>query len=149
MRKLDRAIGIVLGLALGAGLVAGFVFWGSNETIDNAAIGNGSSRPDRGQAGGGSQEPPVRTVRIEGCAPPYAAGAPTYDYERGDRVRLRVLSDGTCGLELLGYGIERTVTAGEPALIAFRATRAGNFPLIVTASHIGVADIRVGAGPGL
>ena len=32
-------------------------------------------------------------------------------------------------------------------MISFKASKPGNFPLVVTASHIGVAEIRVGAPP--
>jgi hypothetical protein len=37
-RVLDRTIGIVLGVILGLAVVAGFVFWGSEGTIDAPRI---------------------------------------------------------------------------------------------------------------
>ena len=47
------------------------------------------------------------------------------------------------GVELLGYGIATTIESGKPSVISFKATKTGNFPLIVSASHIAVAQIRV------
>jgi len=85
----------------------------------------------------------VRTVQVIGGAPPETGPAELH-YRKDGLVRLRVDSDLTIDLELLGYGISRTVDAGQPELIRFRATKAGNFPLIVTASHIDVARITVG-----
>ena len=58
-----------------------------------------------------------------------------------------MVSDGTVGVELLGYGIERTITAGEPALIRFNASKPGDFALVVAASRIDVARISVGTPP--
>ena len=52
-------------------------------------------------------------------------------------------SDETIDVELLGYGITMTATGGTPTQISFTATKTGNFPLIVTASHIAIAQIRV------
>ena len=74
---------------------------------------------------------------------PPAGGPAELHYRNGDLVRLRVVSDTTQGLELLGYGISRTVPAGNPTLIRFRASRTGNYPLVLTASHIDVARITV------
>ena len=142
MPKLDRLVGILLGVILGAGIVTAFVFWGSEDAIDNAAIGNGNGTKAHHAPAG---PPPIQTVHVIGGAPP-ETGAPTFDYRPGDRVRLRIESDGTVALEVVGLGIDRTVTGGQPTLIEFKATKAGNFPIIVTASHIGVANVRVGMG---
>lgn len=148
MRWLDRIIAVVLGLILGAGIVVGFVFWGSEKLVDAPSLGSDAGGGGRHNGGGGRPEPPVETVHVVGCAPP-ETGAPTLDYRKGDHVRIEVISDSTCGLQVFGYGVARTVPANQPTLLEFDATRQGNFPLIVTASHIGVADIRVGGGPGL
>jgi hypothetical protein len=89
----------------------------------------------------------VATVRVIDGAPP-ASGPAELQYGKDDLVRLRVISNGTVGVELMGYGIGRTIEAGTPALIRFVASKPGNFPLVVTASHIDVARITVG-GPTL
>ena len=156
MRWLDRIIAVVLGLILGAGIVVGFVFWGSEKLVDAPSLGSDAGGGGHNAGGGrgghnagtGRPEPPVETVHVVGCAPP-ETGAPTLDYRKGDHVRIEVVSDSTCGLQVFGYGVARTVPANQPTLLEFDATRPGNFPLIVTASHIGVADIRVGGGTGL
>ncbi len=145
MRWRDRVIGIVLGLIVGVGIVTAFVFVYSEQTVDAPSIsGNGGGGQARGGGAGKPSPPPVATVRVIDGAPP-ASGPAQLHYGKGDLVRLRVISNGTVGVELMGFGISRTIEAGKPAMISFKASKPGNFPLVVTASHIGVAEIRVGA----
>jgi hypothetical protein len=146
VRWRDRVIGIVLGLILGVGIVAGFVFIYSEETVDAPSISAGGG--GGGHAGGRSSAspPPVATVRVVDGVPP-ASGPAELHYHRDELVRLRVVSDATVGVELIGYGIERTVAAGDPTLIRFRASKPGNFALVVAASRIDVARITVGTRP--
>jgi hypothetical protein len=160
MRWPDRALGIVLGAVLGVGIVAVFVFVYSEQTVDAPSISGGQAGGNAGgggQAGGGGSgggqsrghaatPPPVATVRVIGGAPP-ASGPPELKYHQGDRVRLRVVSDVSLAVQLLGYGISRTIGANQPTLLEFKAQKKGNFPLIVTASHIDVARITVGRPP--
>ena len=47
----------------------------------------------------------------------------------------------------MGYGIERTIAAGEPALSRFKASKPGDVSLVVSASRIDLARISVGAPP--
>jgi hypothetical protein len=146
VRWRDRVIGIVLGLILGVGIVTGFVFIYSEETVDAPSIsaeGGGGARGG-GQASG--TPPPVATVRVIDGVPP-ASGPAELHYRRDEVVRLRVLSDATIAIELIGYGIDQTIAAGEPALIRFKASKPGSFPLVVAASRIDVARITVGAPP--
>ena len=85
---------------------------------------------------------PVATVQVIGGAPP-ASGPAHLDYHQGDRVRLRIDSDATVGLELLGYGIARTVAAGTPAADRLRRLEARQFPADRRGiSHRGRADSR-------
>jgi hypothetical protein len=148
VRWRDRVIGIVLGLILGVGIVTAFVFVYSERTVDAPSIsrkeGSGQAR---GGGGGKPSPPPVETVRVIDGAPP-ASGPAQLHYDKDELVRLRVISNGTVALELMGYGIDRTVEAGKPETISFKASKPGNYPLVVTASHIGVAEIRVG-GPSV
>jgi hypothetical protein len=143
----DRVIGVVVGLIVGVGIVTGFVFLYSEETIDAPSI---SDEGAEGQTGGGRQGstslPPVATVRVIDGVPP-ASGPAELHYRPNEVVRLRVVSDGPVGVELLGYGIERTIAAAEPALIRFKASKPGDFPLIVTESRIDIARISVGTPP--
>lgn len=146
MRWRDRVIGIVLGLILGVGIVVGFVFIYSEKTVDAPAISGGGGGEARGGGQSAGTLPPVATVRVIGGAPP-PSGPAELHYRRDEVVRLRVVSDATVGLELIGYGIDRTIAAGKPALIRFKASKPGNFPLIVAASRIDVARITVGVPP--
>ena len=148
MRWHDRVIGIVLGLILGVGIVTGFVFIYSEQTVDAPSISSeGGGDQARGGGQGSGSPPPVATVRVFDGAPP-ASGPAELHYRRDEVVRLRVVSDGTVGVELTGYGIDRTIEAGKPALIRFRASKPGNFALVVTASRIDLARVTVG-GPTL
>jgi len=153
MRRLDRVLGIGLGIVLGIGIVVVFVFFGSEQTIDAPRINQGAQTaghgtpsrhhaPRRHHARKPSPPPPPAAVTISGGAPP-ASGPAHLDYHQGDRVRLRITSDSAVTVELLGYAITTTAAAGTPTQIAFTAGKTGNFPLIVTASHIAVAQIRV------
>ena len=137
----DRAIAIVLGLALGVAVVAGFVFLGSESTIDAPRIsGVDTGKPP--PASGGVATP----VRIIGGAPP-ASGPVRLLVHRGQEVRLRIVSDAAIGtIEVLGLGVTQTIEAGTTDL-SFKAARVGQFPVIVTASHIGVASVRVTGAP--
>jgi hypothetical protein len=140
----DRVIGIVLGLILGVGIVTGFVFIYSEETVDAPSISSEEGSGGAGGEGQGSSSPsPVTTVRVIDGLPP-ASGPAELRYRRDELVRLRVVSDGTVGVKLMGYGIDRTIAAGEPALIRFRASKPGNFPLVVTESLIHIARLTVG-----
>jgi hypothetical protein len=143
----DRIIGIALGVILGVGVVVFFVFVYSDRTVDAPSLSRGAS----GGRGGGGSAPsgpaPVATVRVTGGAPP-PSGPAELRYDKGGLVRLRVVSDLEESVELIGYGIRRTVPANEPARIRFRASKAGNFALIVTSSNIDVARITIGA-PGM
>src|SRR6266511_4171146 len=124
MRWRDRLNGVVLGAIIGIGIVTAFVFLYSEQTVD--------------------APPPIAHVSVIGGAPP-TTGPAELHYRKGDVVRLRVTSDASIGrLVLLGYGISFNVAADEPELIRFKASKAGNFPLIVAVSHIDVARITVG-----
>jgi hypothetical protein len=137
MRWRDRLIGIVLGAVLGVGIVTAFVFLYSEQTVDAPSLSNHGKSGER-------RAPPVRTVHVVGGVPP-SSGPAELHFRKDDLVRLRVVSDAAVDVELLGYGITRAVPAGEATPIRFRASKAGSFPLIVSASHIDVARITIGA----
>jgi hypothetical protein len=138
----ERVIGIVLGLILGVGIVTAFVFMYSEDTVDAPSISRSRAGGEDAQAGRAPLPPPVETVRVISGAPP-PAGPAKLHFRTGEVARLRVVSDATVALELVGYGIARTVQAGTPELIRFKASKPGNFPLVVAPSSIGIAEIRV------
>ena len=47
MRARDRAIGITLGILLGLAIVIGFVFLGSEDTIDDPSISGGTATKEK------------------------------------------------------------------------------------------------------
>jgi hypothetical protein len=147
VRWRDRVIGIVLGLILGAGIVTAFVFIYSEETVDAPSISRNGTSHRAGRDGGGPAPGAVATVRVINGAPP-SQGPAALHFDRDQIGRLRVVSDRTVDVELTGYGITRTVEAGKPALIRFRASVPGGFALVVAGSEIAVAQIRVG-GPSV
>lgn len=79
-------------------------------------------------------------MRVIGGAPP-PAGPARLHFWRGGRVRFRVASDIPIEVVIRGYGLRTAVDGVQ--LISFRAARAGVFPVIVAASHIAIASLRV------
>jgi hypothetical protein len=155
LKARDRIVGILLGVVLGIGIVTAFVFLGSESTIDAPRLdkktgSGGTTTSSARQPGGGGKathragpaRTPVRTVEVIGGAPP-ASGPAHLDYHQGDRIRLRIQADGAYALEVLGYGVAATTQAGGSVPLEFTAAKRGNFPVIVTVSHIAVAQIRV------
>ena len=136
-RALERATGILLGIVLGVGVVTAFVFLGSETTIDAPRISGVDVHPRSGLPLPGGRIPTVRAV---GGAPP-PAGPARLQFERGETVRFRILSDAPIEIEIPGYGVRANVDTAR--VISFRADRAGAFPVVVSASHIGIATLRV------
>jgi hypothetical protein len=136
---LDRSIGIVLGLALGIGVIVIFVFESSEDTIDPARI----SGVDAGSVGPGSQQGPARVplVRVIDGKPP-ASGPVQLDFKQGQTARFVVGSDQAIQIEVPGYGVTRTVGPGR-TLVAFKTTKRGQYPLVVSVSKIDIASLRV------
>ena len=79
-------------------------------------------------------------VRVIGGAPP-PSGPPRLDFKQGRKVRFRVVTDIPVGIEIPGYGVSETIDSD--STLSFRATRIGQFPVIVAASHIAIATLRV------
>ena len=137
-RALERAVGIFLGICLGIGVVAAFVFLGSEGTIDAPRISGVEEQPKPGLPLPPHPQTPV--VRVIGGAPP-PSGPVRLRVQRGERVKFRVVTDVPIGIEIPGYGISETVESGQT--LSFRARRAGQFPIIVSASHIAIATIQI------
>jgi len=134
-----------LGVCLGIGVVVFFVFVYSERTVDAPSLSRGAQAggPKAAGRGGGNARPRVATVRVIGGTPP-SSGPAELHYRKGDLVRLKVVSDLEERVELIGYGISRTVPPNRPTPIRFEATKAGSFALILSASHIDVARITIG-----
>ena len=138
-RWLDRIIGVLLGLVLGIGVVAIFVFKGSEGTIDAPRIsGINSGQPRPGLPLWSARVPLVRVI---GGAPP-SSGPVRLDFKQGRTARFVVGSDQQVGIEIPGYGVSRTVGPGR-TLVAFKASKRGQYPVVVSASHIDIATLQV------
>jgi len=138
-RWLDRIIGVVVGLVLGIGVIVVFVFKGSEGTIDAPRIsGIDTGQPRPGLPLGGPRLPLVRVI---GGAPP-SSGPVRLDFKQGRTARFVVGSDQQIGIEVPGYGVSRTVGPGR-TLISFKASKRGQYPVVVSASHIDVATLHV------
>ena len=135
-RWLDRTVGVVLGLALGIGVIVLFVFEGSEGTIDAPRI---SGIEGTQQGGGGAQRVPLVKV-IAGKPPP--SGPVRLDFKKGARARFVVQSDQELGIEVVGYGVSRTVNPGR-TLVSFKASKSGQYPIVDSASEIAIANLRV------
>lgn len=152
----ERILGIVLGVILGVAVVVVFVFVYSEQTVDAPSIsddapkapreGAKGSERDRGLPRDTGRPTPVAAVRIIGGAPP-PSGPVQLRYRKGEEINLRVISDQTVRLQALGLGTSTTVHAGQPLGWGFKASKTGDFPLLVLPSHIDVATITVRA-PG-
>lgn len=144
-RWLDRIIGVALGLVLGIAVIIVFVFYGSEGTIDAPRISGvdtgkpGTGQPKSGLPLGGPALAPL--VRVIGGAPP-PSGPVALHFRQGGAARFVVGSDGPVGIEIPGYGVSRSVGEGRTT-VAFRASKAGQYPVVVSVSHIAVATMHV------
>jgi hypothetical protein len=139
-RWLDRTIGVVVGIALGLGVIAFFVFESSEDTIDAARISGIDARTGtgRGQPEPGEQVQLVRV--IDGKPPP--SGPVRVDFTKGEKARFLVDSNAPIGIEIPGYGVSRSVGTGR-TLVSFKTKASGQYPILVAASKIDVATLRV------
>jgi len=169
-RWTDRILGIGLGLALGLGVLAYFVFVHSEGTLDapqinegggagqttggqpgaaeGAAPGAGEAAPGEGGAKGGTGQgaakppaKPVPVVRVIGGAPPTSSGPKQLVFHKGEKVRFEIETSEPFAFEIRGLGIQKSIEAS--SIISFEATKAGQFPVIATATMIGVADLLI------
>ncbi|OJU85955.1 MAG: hypothetical protein BGO11_18215 [Solirubrobacterales bacterium 70-9] len=167
-RWTDRIIGIVVGVVLGLGVLVYFVFVHSEGTIDAPKIHeNGSAEtpppaesgtpelPAEGEPagkpaeegegkGGKSAKPakkPIPVVEVFGGAPPQESGPKQLHFVKGERAQFIVETNEPFSFEIKGLGITESIE--HTATISFNATRTGQFPVVATATLIGVADIQI------
>jgi hypothetical protein len=164
----DRIIGILVGVALGLGVLVYFVFVHSEGTIDAPKINATESGQTTGSSGevpgeglpahpGSPEEPgeespkpgskskpktkPVPVVKVIGGAPPAGAGPKQLNFTKGEKVSFEIDTDEPFSFEIKGLGITQSIEGS--SIISFEAKKAGQFPVIATATLIGVADLLV------
>ena len=120
---------------LGLGVVAAFVFLGSEETIDAPRLSDGSATAPAPPSSAG-----LPIVRVVGDAPP-ASGPTELEVERGAQARFRIVSEDPIVVEVPAYGIRRRVDGS--LVVGFRASRAGRFRVIVAGPDVAIASLRV------
>jgi hypothetical protein len=163
-RWVDWVLGIGLGLVIGLGVLVYFVFVHSEGTIDAPKVNEGGATagqtttggsttptpPAEGTEGTGEGEAPGRPqptkkpvpiVKVIGGAPPTAAGPKQLTFRKGEKVRFEIETDEPFSFEIKGLNIQQSIETS--SIISFKATTAGQFPVIATATLIGVADLRI------
>jgi hypothetical protein len=172
-RWTDRILGIAVGILLGLGVLVYFVFVHSEGTIDAPKVNSsgsgqtagGESLPGEGESNerngtlpahpGSPEEPaeeapkpknepkvkPVPVVKVIGGAPPIGAGPKQLDFTKGEKVRFEIDTNEPFTFEIKGLGITQSIE--KSSVISFKATEAGQFPVISTTTLIGVADLLI------
>jgi hypothetical protein len=167
-RWTDRIVGIAVGVALGLGLLVYFVFVHSEGTIDAPSIDEGGKpaatlpaypgspeEPAQGGPSGGGQNgkqgegrqgttettKAVPVVRVIGGAPPTGSGPKQLHYKKGERASFVIETSEPFSFEIKGLDITESIEG--TTKISFNATKVGQFPVIATATLIGVADIQI------
>jgi hypothetical protein len=166
-RWTDRIIGITIGVVLGLGVLVYFVFVHSEGTIDAPKIngtesgqtpGESSQTPGESppahpsspeQPGGESkssrnpqkQTRPVPIVKVIGGAPPTGSGPMQLNFKRSEQIRFEIETDEPFSFEIRGLGVKQSIESS--SIISFKAHKSGQFPVISTATLIGVADLLI------
>ena len=160
-RWTDRILGIAVGILLGLGVLVYFVFVHSEGTIDAPKVnssGSGQTLPAEGALPahpGSPEEPaeeapkpesepkqkPVPVVKVIGGAPPIGAGPKQLNFTVGEKVRFEIDTDEPFTFEIKGLGVTQSIE--KSSIVSFKATKAGQFPVISTTTLIGVADLLI------
>jgi hypothetical protein len=162
-RWTDRILGISVGILLGLGVLVYFVFVHSEGTIDAPKVnssGTEQTLPGEGtlpEHPGSPEEPakeaqkskkkpkpppkPVPVVKVIGGAPPIGAGPKQLDFTKGEKVRFEIDTNEPFTFEIKGLGVTQSIE--KSSVISFKATKAGQFPVISTTTLIGVADLLI------
>ena len=162
-RWTDRILGIAIGVLLGLGVLVYFVFFHSEGTIDAPKVNSSGAQQTLPSEGtlpahpGSPEEPaeeaqkpkakpkpqkkPVPVVKVIGGAPPIGAGPKQLSFTKGEKVQFEIDTNEPFTFEIKGLGITQSIE--KSSVISFKATKAGQFPVISTTPLIGVADLLI------
>jgi hypothetical protein len=166
-RWTDRIIGITVGVLLGLGVLVYFVFVHSEGTIDAPKIsgtesgksssevpgesppahpGSPEQKPATGESGTTETESknnpkPIPVVKVIGGAPPTGSGPKQLHFKKGEKVRFEIETNEPFAFEIRGLGVSQSIESS--SIISFKATKSGQFPVIASATLIGVADLLI------
>jgi hypothetical protein len=115
---------------------------GSGGQEGAGAQSQSGTAPESGGSGQeGEAEKPVPVVKVIGGAPPEGSGPKQLHFTKGEEVRFEIETSEPFSFEIKGLGITKSIPGS--STISFEATRAGQFPVIATATLIGVADLLI------
>ena len=80
-------------------------------------------------------------VKVIGGAPPIGAGPKQLNFTKGEKVRFEIDTNEPFTFEIKGLGVTQSIE--ESSIVSFKATKAGQFPVISTTTLIGVADLLI------
>jgi hypothetical protein len=151
-RWTDRIVGILVGVLLGLGVLVYFVFVHSEGTIDAPKVNEGKEQatvpppapeqPETEPKKKSTPKPkPIPLVQVIGGAPPEGSGPKELHFTKGEKVRFKIETSEPFSFEIKGLGINQSIES--TSTISFEATKAGQFPVIATATLIGVADLLI------
>jgi hypothetical protein len=153
-RWTDRIVGILVGVVLGLGVLVYFVFVHSEGTIDAPKVNEGKEQSTVPAHPGSPEEPaeapkkkpkpkpkPIPVVEVVGGAPPEGAGPVQLHFTKGEKASFVIETSEPFSFEIKGLGITQSIES--TSTISFKATKTGQFPVIATATLIGVADIQI------
>jgi hypothetical protein len=102
-------------------------------------------RPATGEPkSGGKSKPaerPVPIVKVVGGAPPAGVGPKELHFKQDEKIRFEVETDEPFSFEIRGLGVKQSIASS--SVISFKAHKSGQFPVISTATLIGVADLLI------
>lgn len=111
---------------------------GGGETTPSTAAKTG----DQGEGGQGTaQNPAVPTIVVKGGKP--VGGVQELEFEKGDEVRFRVVSDVSDEVHLHGYNIAKDVEAGGAVSFDFPANIEGVFEAELEERKEQILELRV------
>jgi hypothetical protein len=157
-RWTDRVVGILVGVVLGLGVLVYFVFVHSEGTIDAPKVNEGkagtttsgeTTTPEEPAPTPEKEEPkkakpkpkPIPVVKVVGGIPPEGSGPKQLHFTKGEKVRFVIETSEPFSFEIKGLDITQSIES--TSTISFEATKTGQFPVIATASLIGVADLQI------
>jgi hypothetical protein len=80
-------------------------------------------------------------VKVIGGAPPTDSGPRQLTFRKGEKVRFEIETSEPFSFEIKGLDIKQSIE--ESSVISFPANKVGQFPVIATATLIGVADLQI------
>src|SRR6185437_6549391 len=134
------------GIALTAALWRVFEPQHGNLGIDApavAAVPTGDVPPTGVAGSGPGASAPHEVLEIEIKEGRVVSGAALLRAHEGDEITIRIASDRRDEVHLHGYDLQVPMGPGDPAIVAFTASRTGRFGLEAHRSHLELATLEI------